>query len=84
MDIGGEALHHPRKQIMTTATAYSRFSPSIPAGVEFNAASNAYWVRADFYLTRGRKGWVLTDADTVEERFFRTEAAGLAALAALV
>jgi hypothetical protein len=69
---------------MTATTAHNRFSPSTPAGVIFDAGTNAYWVRADFYLERKGRSWVLTDADTVEERRFCTEAAGLAALAALV
>jgi hypothetical protein len=68
---------------MTTAT-YSRFSPSIPAGVEFSASTNGYWVRADYFLCRRGRTWILEDQDTLEERRFRTEAAALAALAALV
>lgn len=71
-----------------TTSAYSRFSPAIPAGVSFSSSTNAYWVRADHVLTRtgNRRStyWELTDCDTLDTRRFRTEAAGLAALAALV
>jgi hypothetical protein len=67
-----------------TAATYSRFSPSIPAGVEFSASTNGYWVRADYFLCRRGRTWILEDQDTLEERRFRTEAAALAALAALV
>ena len=80
--IGGKRLHR-HSPAMTTA-AYSRFSPAIPAGVEFSISTNAYWVRADYALIRRGRTWILEDQDTLEERRFRTEAAGLAALAALV
>jgi len=56
---------------------------ALPAGVIFNIGSNAYWVRADYSLERIGAAWVLTDYDTFDERRFRSEAAGLAALAAL-
>jgi hypothetical protein len=55
---------------------------ALPAGVIFNTDSNAYWVRLDYSLERMGSAWVLTDYDTFAERRFRSEAAGLAALAA--
>jgi hypothetical protein len=60
---------------MTTAT--------IPAGIEFDNGTNGYWVRADHWLGRRGRAWILQDQDTLEERRFSSEAAGLAALAAL-
>lgn len=63
-------------------------TPTLPAGITWNIGTNAYWVRLDFMLTRtgNRRGtyWELTDCDTLETRRFKSEAAGLAALAALV
>ena len=57
---------------------------TLPAGVEFNLSTNAYWVRADYFLIRVRGGWELTDCINGEDRLFRSKAAGIAALAALV
>jgi hypothetical protein len=59
---------------MTTAT--------LPAGITYNEATFAYWVRADYFLTRVVGGWELIDGEL--DRRFRTEAAGIAALAKLV
>ena len=58
-------------------------SDNLPAGVEFSFSTNAYWVRADYCLTRVRNGWELTDLDG-NDRLFRSKAAGIAALAAPV
>lgn len=57
---------------------------TIPAGVEWSIGTNCYWVRADYTLQRRGRAWILQDQDTLEERRFSSEAAGLAALAALV
>jgi hypothetical protein len=57
---------------------------TLPIGVEFSTSTNAYWVRADYALIRRGRTWILEDQDTLEERRFSSEAAGLAALAALV
>lgn len=57
---------------------------TLPADIEYDAETRAYWVRADYYLTRAARGWELTDCVNGDDRRFRTEAAGLAALAALV
>ena len=61
---------------------------ALPDGIQWSISTNAYWVGADFYLTRtgNRRGtwWELNDCETLEVRRFKTEAAGLAALAALV
>jgi len=56
---------------------------TLPVGVEFHISTNAYWVRADFALYRRGRTWILEDQDTLEERRFRSESAGIAALAAL-
>lgn len=56
---------------------------TLPAGIERDAAG-VYWIRADYFLYRVHGGWELTDCIKYEDRFFRTEAAGLAALVALV
>lgn len=57
---------------------------TLPAGVTYNEATHAYWVRADYYLTRTVRGWELTDCVDFElDRRFRTEAAGIAFLAKL-
>ena len=62
---------------MTTAT--------LPAGITYNEATFAYWVRADYFLTRVVGGWELIDMiDGELDRRVRTEAAGIAALATLV
>jgi hypothetical protein len=57
---------------------------SLPAGVEFSISTNAYWVRLDYALVRRGRAWILEDQDTLAERRFNSEAAGIAALAALV
>jgi hypothetical protein len=57
---------------------------TLPAGIEFDQGTNAYWVRADYFLRRVARGWEITDCCEGDDRFFRTEAAGLAALALLV
>ena len=57
---------------------------TLPAGVEFSSSTNGYCVRADHFLCRRGRTWILEDQDTLEERRFRTESAALAALAALV
>jgi hypothetical protein len=56
---------------------------TLPVGVQFDISTNAYWVRADFALYRRGRAWILEDQDTLEERRFRSESAGIAALAAL-
>ncbi len=61
---------------MTTAT--------LPTGIEFSASTNAYWVRCDYAVIRRGRVWILENQDTLEERRFSSEAAALAALAALV
>jgi hypothetical protein len=57
---------------------------TLPTGIEFSTSTNAYWVRADYMLIRRGRTWFLEDQDTLAERRFNSEAAGLAALAALV
>jgi hypothetical protein len=57
---------------------------NLPVGVEFSISTNAYWVRADYALIRRGRTWILEDQDTLEERRFNSEAAGIAALSALV
>lgn len=56
---------------------------NLPAGVEFSISTNAYWVRADYALFRRGRTWIIQDQDTLDERFYRSESAGIAALAAL-
>ena len=68
---------HPNPRAMASAT--------LPAGITYNEATFAYWVRADYFLTRVVGGWELIDMiDGELDRRFRTEAAGIAALAKLV
>ncbi len=58
---------------------------TIPTGITYNEATFAYWVRADYFLTRVVGGWELIDIiDGEQDRRFRSEAAGIAALAKLV
>ncbi len=57
---------------------------SLPTGVEYSTITRAYWVRCDYALSRRGRTWILEDQDTLEERRFSSEAAGIAALAALV
>jgi hypothetical protein len=56
---------------------------SLPAGVTYDNGTRAYWVRADYFLTRTARGWELTDCIEGTDRRFRSQAAGIAALAAL-
>lgn len=74
--MGGKRLS-PATQIMNAAT--------LPTGITYNEASLAYWVRADYFLTRVVGGWELIDMiNGAMDQRFRTEAAGIAALAKLV
>ena len=57
---------------------------TLPTGVEYSSSTRAYWVRCDFALSRRGRAWILEDQDTLEERRFYSETAGIAALAALV
>ena len=76
MGTGGKSFH-PKPRAMATAT--------LPPGIIYNEASLAYWVRADYFLTRVVGGWELIDMiDGELDCRFRTEAAGIAALAKLV
>ena len=75
-DIGREAFRFHRQATMTTAT--------IPAGIEFSPFTDAYWVRADYSLTRSGRGYILEDHDGLTTRRFPSLSAGLAALAALI
>lgn len=56
---------------------------NLPTGVEFSISTNAYWVRADYALFRRGRTWIIQDQDTLDERLYRSESAGIAALAAL-
>ena len=72
-----EQRFHPNPRDMATAT--------LPTGVIYNEATFAYWVRVDYFLTRTVGGWELIDMiDGELDCRFRTEAAGIAALAKLV
>ena len=57
---------------------------NLPAGVTYDNGTRSYWVRADYYLTRVANGWELNDIFEGVERLYRSESAGLAALAALI
>ncbi len=58
---------------------------TLPAGVTYNETTYAYWVRVDYFLTRTVRGWELIDTiNGAMDQRFRTEAAGIAALAKLV
>ena len=57
---------------------------NLPAGITYHNGTRAYWVRADYYLIRVAGGWELNDIEEGVERIYRSESAGLAALAALV
>ena len=62
---------------MTTST--------LPAGITYNEATFAYWVRADYLLHRVAGGWELLDMVGGElDCRFRTKAAGIAVLSRLV
>lgn len=72
---------------MTATATTDNKGAALPAGITWDISTNAYWIRADFMLCRAgsRYGthWELTDTDTLETRRFKTEAAGIAALARL-
>ena len=65
---------HPNPRTMST----------LPAGITYDHGTRAYWVRADYFLTRVAGGWELTDCIEGVDRRFRPDSAGIAALAALV
>ena len=82
----GETPRHHHHHHTMTATYFAGTDSkgaTLPVGVEFDIQTNAYWVRADFSLYRRGRAWILEDQDTLEERRFRSESAGIAALAAL-